>query len=124
MEDLAHRLTHPSWEVIKRYRITIHRDFEPEDINKLLNGVHYDGELLKAERIIPLKIGQDRKRRLEVHLNHGKKREIRRLFEACGYFVKKLRRFQIGSLELKNIPPGAFRELNKKRKAPLADSEA
>ena len=112
--ELAHRLTHPTWELFKRYRITLNRDLQPQDIGKFLQGVTHDGEFLKAEKIIPLKIGQDRQRKLEVHLNHGKKREIRRLFEAGGYFVKKLKRFQIGSLEMKNIPLGGFRILNKK----------
>jgi 23S rRNA pseudouridine2605 synthase len=113
--DLANRLTHPSTEVVKRYRVVLHRDFQKEDIPKLLEGVNDDGDFLKAERVVPAPaVGDGHQRRLEVHLHHGKKREVRRLFEANGYFVKKLVRVQIGSFVLKNIPKGGIKILGKK----------
>ena len=46
-------------------------------------------------------------------LYHGKKREIRRLFYAFGYNVKRLRRVQIGQFHLRNIPRGQFKILGK-----------
>lgn len=113
--DLAHRLTHPSTEVTKRYRVVLHKDFNRADIPKLLEGVDDEGDFLKAEKVIPAPaVGEGHARRLEVHLHHGKKREIRRLFEAHRYFVKKLVRVQIGSLKLKNIPKGGIHILGKK----------
>lgn len=113
--DLAHRLTHPSTQIVKRYRVVLHRDFNKEDIPKLLNGVDYEGDFLKAEKVIPAPaVGEGHQRRLEVHLHHGKKREVRRLFEANRYFVKKLVRVQIGGIILKNIPKGGIKVLGKK----------
>jgi 23S rRNA pseudouridine2605 synthase len=113
--DLAHRLTHPSKEVTKRYRVVLHRDFNKADIPKLLEGVEDEGDFLKAEKVIPAPaVGEGHERRLEVHLNHGKKREVRRLFEANRYFVKKLVRVQIGSFKLRNIPKGGIQILGKK----------
>ncbi|HAV12498.1 MAG TPA: rRNA pseudouridine synthase [Opitutae bacterium] len=113
--ELAHRLTHPSNEIIKRYRVVLHRDFKKEDIPKLLQGVEYEGDFLKAEKVLPApQVGEGHERRLEVHLHHGKKREIRRLFEAHRYFVKKLVRVQIGRIILKNIPKGGIKILGKK----------
>lgn len=113
--DLAHRLTHPSTEIVKRYRVVLHRDFQKEDIPKLLEGMDYEGDFLKAEKVIPAPVaGEGHLRRLEVHLHHGKKREVRRLFEANRYFVKKLVRVQIGGCILKNIPKGGFKILGKK----------
>lgn len=113
--DLAHRLTHPSNEIIKRYRVVLHRDFNKGDISKLLKGVEYEGDFLKAEKVLPApQVGEGHQRRLEVHLHHGKKREIRRLFEANRYFVKKLVRVQIGDIILKNIPKGGIKILGKK----------
>ena len=77
--DLAHRLTHPSTEIVKRYRVVLHRDFKKEDIYKLLTGTKYEDDFLKAEKVIPAPLeGEGHKRRLEVHLHHGKKREVRR----------------------------------------------
>jgi 23S rRNA pseudouridine2605 synthase len=113
--DLAHRLTHPSNQVVKRYRVVLHRDFNKADIPKLLTGTEYEGDFLKAEKVIPApQAGEGYQRRLEVHLHHGKKREVRRLFEANRYFVKKLVRHQIGSIILKNIPRGGIKILGKK----------
>jgi len=113
--DLAHRLTHPSTEIVKRYRVVLHRDFNKEDIPRLLNGVDHEGDFLKAEKVIPAPaVGEGHQRRLEVHLHHGKKREVRRLFEANRYFVKKLVRVQIGGIILKNIPKGGIKILGKK----------
>ena len=113
--DLAHRLTHPSTEIVKRYRVVLHRDFKKEDIPKLLAGTNYDGNFLKAEKVIPApQDKEDHKRRLEVHLHHGKKREVRRLFEANRYYIKKLVRIQIGGIVLKNIPRSGIRILGKK----------
>lgn len=113
--DLAHRISHPSTEITKRYRVVLHRDFKKEDIPKLLAGVDYEGDFLKAEKVIPAPaVGEGHLRRLEVHLHHGKKREIRRLFEAHRYFVKKLVRVQIGGIVLKNIPRGGIKILTNK----------
>lgn len=113
--DLAHRLTHPSTQIVKRYRVVLHRDFNKDDIPKLLNGVDFEGDFLKAEKVIPAPAaGEGFQRRLEVHLHHGKKREVRRLFEANRYYVKKLVRVQIGGIVLKNLPKGGIRILGQK----------
>ncbi|MEO0508387.1 MAG: pseudouridine synthase [Verrucomicrobiota bacterium] len=113
--DLAHRITHPSTQIVKRYRVVLHRDFNKDDIPRLLSGVDYEGDFLKAEKVIPAPaVGEGHLRRLEVHLHHGKKREVRRLFEANRYFVKKLVRVQIGGIVLKNIPKGGIKIMGKK----------
>ena len=109
--DLAHRLTHPSQSVTKRYRVRLNRRFDPADIQALLAGRTIEGEFLRADRVIPETSRKSDGTRLEVHLGHGRKREIRRLLEASGYFVKRLRRFQIGSFVLRNLSPGSSREL-------------
>ena len=89
--------------------------YDKSDIKKLLKGVDYKGDFLKAEKIIPAPtLGEGSARRLEVHLQHGKKRELRRLFEANRYYVKKLVRVQIGGIILKNIPKGGIKILSKK----------
>ena len=113
--DLANQLTHPSTNIVKRYRVTLSRDLNHKDIPKMLEGIDFEGEFLKADKIIPAPGEKEgSKRRLEVHLSHGKKREIRRLFEAHRYFVKKLVRFQIGNLQLRNIKKGGIKLLGQK----------
>lgn len=111
---LAHRLTHPSALVIKRYEVTLNYPFESKKIPLLKRGLKVDGELLRVEKVVSLKKGPNSNCRLEIHLNHGRKREIRRLFEAFGYRVKKLTRIQIGGLTLHGIKPGYYHLLHTK----------
>lgn len=112
--DLANKITHPSSGVVKRYHVLLNRDLDAKIIPVLLRGVLCDGEKLKASRIIPDSSNlSDSPRRVEVWLNQGRKREIRRMFEAMGYFVKELKRYQIGGLVLKRIPEGAVKILGK-----------
>jgi 23S rRNA pseudouridine2605 synthase len=51
---------------------------------------------------------------LDVHMHHGKKREIRQLFTALGFEVRRLRRYQIGALRLKGIPLRGVKQLSTK----------
>lgn len=109
--DLCHRLTHPSGGAVKRYRVTLHRAFDTVLIPKLLKGIKDEGELLKAEKVIPAGEGEILSRKIEVHLSHGRKREIRRLLDAFGFKVVRLQRFQIGRLQMRRLAPGQCRLL-------------
>lgn len=111
--ELAQKLMHPSRRVIKRYRVLLTKPFSPEHIKVLLNGVDVDDERLSAEKIIPIKKTTAPGRDLEIHLQHGRKREIRRMMEYLGYYVERLARFQIGGLRLRGIGPGHVKQLSK-----------
>jgi 23S rRNA pseudouridine2605 synthase len=103
--ELAHRLTHPSHLVTKRYRVSLEQPVSKGFLPKLIKGVVLEGERLKVERAFLL--GPPRAEfstEVEVHLHHGKKREIRQLFQVLGHDVRRLRRFQIGAFPLKGIP--------------------
>lgn len=113
--DLAQRITHPSNTVMKRYKVEIHKPFDKAIIPKLLEGRKVEDEHLRFEKIITGRdSGPKGDKRLEIHLNHGKKREIRRLLESFGYYVNTLYRFQIGRLQLKGIPEGECKQLKNK----------
>ncbi len=103
--DLAHKLMHPASEVIKRYAVKLAEPFPGSKIRNLLTGVTVDGERLKVEHARLLNPRPDgSSAALDVHLHHGKKREIRQLFMSMGFEVKRLRRYQIGAIRLKGIP--------------------
>lgn len=104
--DLSQQLSHPTGTILKRYQVKIHKPFQERHKQILLDGVEVEGERLQADRIILTDKGPDRERLLEIHLGHGRKREIRRMLEFLGYYVKKLRRFQIGSYVLRGLGPG------------------
>ena len=113
--DLANKIIHPSAGILKRYEVTLNRDFDPALTPRLLKGVKIkneagEDEFLQFANVIRF----PDPRRLEIHLRQGRKREIRRLFEVFGFFVKTLVRFQIGGLILRKMPPGDCRKLSQK----------
>ena len=117
--QLVQRITHPSNEVIKRYKVEVHKPFDVAKIPAFLKGIEDEGERLFATAVIPATMGFKKDRTLEIHLQQGHKREIRRLCEHFGYYVKKLKRFQIGKLTLKTVPLGSVKVLKEKEIALL-----
>lgn len=111
--DLAHRLMHPSNVVVKRYHVILEKPFPARRLPALVKGVLVDGERLKVERaaLVNPSAAED-STALDVHMHHGKKREIRLLFTTLGYDVKRLRRYQIGGFRLKGIPLRAMKKLS------------
>lgn len=110
--DLAQKLTHPSNVVVKRYQVTLEKPFPASRKPALIKGIIVEGERLKVERatlIAPDREGASKN--IDVHMHHGKKREIRQLFIGLGYEVKRLRRYQIGALQLKGLPLRSVRVL-------------
>ena len=111
--DLAHRLTHPSQEVRKKYKIDIDKNLDTDVLPSLLNGEIVEDEFLKIDEIKPSKGKSLRSRKLDIVMQHGKKREIRRIFFHLGYRVTKLKRVSIGGLGIRNMSLGQSRLLKK-----------
>ena len=106
--DLAQRLTHPRHQVEKEYEVTLDRQWDNIHAQKLLRGIVLDG---KRARISHLRsIGPTR---LRVMLGQGLNQQIRRMFYAIGYAVKRLVRIRIGNLRLGDLPRGQWRALAK-----------
>ena len=111
--DLANRLMHPSRVVTKRYHVVLKQAFPSTRLPQLVRGVMLEGERLKVERAALIHADASHASTdLDVHMHHGKKREIRQLFTTLGYEVKRLRRYQIGALQLKGIPLRAGKVLS------------
>jgi pseudouridine synthase len=104
--DLAQRLMHPRYKVDKEYEVTLDKAWDPELAPKLLKGVMLEGERARIERIFPVNPMQ-----LRVVLRQGINRQIRRMFYAVGYEVKRLVRTRIGSLRLGDLPRAHWRYL-------------
>lgn len=107
---LANKLAHPRYEVPKEYLVEVAGHLAPEDIRKLLKGVHLAEGVAKVDKLYI------RHRRpgcmiLEMVLREGKNREIRRVLARLGHKVMKLKRIAYGSLRLAKMPAGAHRRL-------------
>jgi 23S rRNA pseudouridine2605 synthase len=113
--ELANRLMHPSNEVMKRYHVTLKVPFPASRLPRLVKGLTFEGERLKVERAALISPKADGSATdLDIHMHHGKKREIRLLFSALGYIVLRLRRYQIGAVRLKGIPLRGAKQLASK----------
>ncbi|MCX6966513.1 MAG: pseudouridine synthase [Verrucomicrobia bacterium] len=107
--DLSLKLTHPRYKVEKEYEVVLDRAFDFELATKLLHGIPLEEGWAKAESVY--KLGSTK---LKVVLKQGMKRQIRLMFFALGYEVKRLVRVRIGPLQMQNMPPGSWRVLTQK----------
>ena len=101
---LAHRLTHPSQRVRKKYQVEINNPLEYDAFKAMLKGFEDEGEFLQLDEIRTKAGNPVGSTKLEITMGHGKKREIRRCLQRYRYKVKKLRRTSIGGLRLGNYP--------------------
>ena len=107
--ELAQRLTHPRYKIEKEYQVTLDRPWDPAVAPKLLRGIFLDGERAVIARLHALT-----PTRLHVVLRQGINRQIRRMFHAIGYEVKRLVRVRIGTVRLGDIQRGHWRVLTKR----------
>ena len=108
--EFALRLTHPRYEVRKKYLVTVEGRVAAEPLQRFTRGVFDHGERLKAERARLMSSSRLRSA-VELELAEGKNREVRRLFESQGMTVKRLQRTQIGKIKLGELKPGKWRTL-------------
>ncbi len=111
--DLANRLMHPRNVVVKFYHVSLKQPFPTGKKALLIKGIVFEGERLKVERATLVGANvQNASTEVDVQMHHGKKREIRQLFTALGYDVKRLKRYKIGSFALRGIPLRAVKQLS------------
>ena len=118
--ELAHRLTHPSFEVPKTYVATVSNAPVPDRaIRALREGVELDDGRTapaRARRLAP--------DRLEITIHEGRKRQVKRMCEAVGHRVLRLERIAFGPLSLGDLKPGAHRRLSEREAGALASAGA
>jgi len=108
--DLANHLTHPRFGVEKKYHVQVVGHPNRESLQALTDGVYLAEGRAKATSAKYLKRSKDTSW-IEVILQEGRNREIRRLLAKIGHKVLTLRRVSIGTLRLGELPVGAHREL-------------
>jgi 23S rRNA pseudouridine2605 synthase len=105
--ELAHRLTHPSFEVEKTYRALVGGPaLEERALRALREGVE-----LEDGRTAPARVRRVAADVLELTIHEGRKRQVKRMCEAVGHPVKRLERVGFGPLELGDLPRGRWRRL-------------
>lgn len=105
---LAHRLTHPSFEVAKTYKVKVAKGpVSQRAVERLRAGVK-----LEDGRTAPARVVRVSGTVLELTIHEGRKHQVRRMCEAVGHPVVALERVKFGPLELGDLAPGKTRRLS------------
>ena len=105
--ELAHRLTHPSFEVDKSYRAVVSRPpVRAHALRALRTGIQLDDG-----PTAPARVTRVAPNTLELTIHEGRKRQIRRMCEHVGHPVVSLQRVRFGPLRLGDLPVGGVRLL-------------
>ncbi len=106
----ANGLLDPARRVSKTYHVQIDGTLEPDQIRRMTQGILDEGELLRAKSVQLLREGE-KNRWIEIVLQEGKNREIRRMLKALGLGVHRLVRIRIGDVLLGDLEKGRVRHL-------------
>lgn len=108
--ELALRVAHPRYGVKKVYRAKLSSCPTEQDFAQLRKGIRLaDGMAAPARARVVEKLKKNAW--VEIEVREGRKREVRRMFEALGYFVEKLTRIRVGPIALGDLPMGEMRPL-------------
>jgi len=107
----AASITNPVTGPDKTYHVQINGIPEETDLQTMMRGVNMDGEMLSAKTVKILRSGE-KNTWLEIVLDEGKNRQIRRLLNGFDYEVLRLIRVAIGSLQLGDLAKGQWRILS------------
>ena len=109
--DRAHRLQHPSFQVPRVYEATVEGQLSDDIIQQLTQGVVLEDGPARVQDATILATGV-RSSTIRVTLAEGRKREVRRLFDAVGHPVIRLIRLRYGPISLGGLPAGEWRVLS------------
>jgi 23S rRNA pseudouridine2605 synthase len=114
---LARNLTHPSRGVEKTYLAKVRGQPGAEAILRLRRGISLDGKRTAPARIRLVRRGDNAW--LEITIAEGRNRQVRRMFQAVGHPVQRLRRLAYGGVVLGRLPAGGLRPLSEGEVAEL-----
>ncbi len=107
---LAHRLMHPSYQIDKTYRVTVREKVGDLEAVQLSEGVTIDGQKTAPATVRVLEVSPERSV-MEITIHEGRNRQVRKMCEAVGLTVVRLKRNTEGPLKLGMLPPGKWRHL-------------
>jgi pseudouridine synthase len=111
--ELAYRLTHPRFKVPKVYLVKVMGEPDPSDLARLEKGIYLDGKKTAPAKIAQIK-SDPKKSLFKIEIFEGRKREVKRMFQAIGHKVLHLQRISFGGLRLGTLKTGKWRYLIRK----------
>ncbi len=111
--QFANLIMHPSHHVSKTYRVTVRPDITEDILVALSAGVEIGEGEVTQPAVVHVLEKQPGRVVLQMTISEGKNRQIRRMCEAVGLEVVRLKRISVGPLKLGMLQPGQWRELKK-----------
>ncbi|GAC43663.1 pseudouridine synthase [Paenibacillus popilliae] len=112
--DLANMLMHPRHHVAKTYHATVKGIPHGDLLEKLREGIQLEDGMTQPAEVEYHDVDMERQSAtISITIYEGRNRQVRRMFEAIGHPVVKLKRVQFGNIFLQGIPRGKFRNLTK-----------
>lgn len=108
--EMAQALLHPRHHVAKVYLVKVKGVLSDEEIEQLERGVKLDDGMTAPATIKKIRKAEENSW-VEMTIYEGRKHQVKRMFEAVGHPVLKLKRIKFGPLTLLNVEPGEFRYL-------------
>ena len=116
--DLSYKLTHPKFNVKKKYNVLTDAKLSKNNIKDIANGLKINRKnILKAKISYLCKVHN--KYEWDITLTEGKNREIKRIFNYFDINVIKLHRYEFAGITLKKTCIGKYRKMNKEEKRKL-----
>ena len=116
--DFANILMHPSHKIEKVYLAKVAGIVKGDTIHALENGVRLDGKLIKPSRVKLRKINTKQNTSyVEVSIHEGMNHQVKRMFQAVGFEVLKLKRERLAFFDVKDLKSGQYRMLSPKEVA-------
>ena len=109
---LTHGLLHPRFEINKTYRALIKGRVDETRLDRLRIGIKLEDGMTAPALVNVLSVEDDQSL-VEITIHEGRNRQVRRMFSAIGYNIKRLRRVAFAGLTLDNLKLGSHRRLNK-----------
>jgi len=109
--DLAHRLTHPRYEIQKEYLAEVDRPPSNRQLSRLRRGVELEDGIARAADARSAG-GTKGRGGVRLVMVEGRKREVRRMLDAVGLPVRRLVRVRVGPIRLGGLRAGELRELD------------
>ncbi len=109
--ELTNIITHPKNSVLKKYLATVEGTPDSKALYKLRNGVRIENYITNKAKVKIIK-SYPTDSVVEIVINEGKNRQVRKMFDAVGHRVKSLKRIEIGEIQVGGLRQGEYRELD------------
>lgn len=109
--ELTNIMTHPKYEIKKTYIATVTGRPNKKSLDLLRGGMTIDGYKTKGAKVKILK-NYETHSVIEITIDEGRNRQIKKMFEQINHPVKSLKRISIGDLQIGGLTPGNYREFN------------